>query len=79
METGLNGGITSKRMATLVNTYGVDFALSTSTRKRLADVGADDSLLAAAAREFKPMSAAEQQTLEAAVAPHARQLMYYKP
>ena len=46
VETGLTGGITSKRMATLVNTYGVDFSLSSSTRKRLSDKGADDSLLA---------------------------------
>jgi len=46
VETGLTGGITSKRMATLVNTYGVDFSLSASTRKRLSDKGADDSLLA---------------------------------
>jgi TPR repeat protein len=46
VETGLSGGITTKRMATLVNTYGVDFALSASTRKRLAANGADDSLLA---------------------------------
>jgi hypothetical protein len=46
VETGLSGGITSKRMATLVNTYGVDFSLSASTRKRLTDKGADDSLLA---------------------------------
>ena len=46
VETGLTGGITSKRMATLVNIYGVDFTLSASARKRLADKGADDSLLA---------------------------------
>jgi Sel1 repeat len=46
VETGLSGGITSKRMATLVSTYGVDFSLSASTRKRLTDKGADDSLLA---------------------------------
>jgi TPR repeat protein len=46
VETGLTGGITSKRMATLVNTYGVDFSLSASTRKRLTDKGADDGLLA---------------------------------
>ena len=45
VETGLSGGITSKRMVTLVNTYGVDFALSASTRKRLSADGADDSLL----------------------------------
>ena len=49
VETGLTGGITSKRMATLVNTYGVDFALSASNRKRLAADGADDSLMAAIA------------------------------
>jgi len=46
VETGLTGGITSKRMAALVSTYGVDFTLSTNARKRLADKGADDTLLA---------------------------------
>jgi TPR repeat protein len=46
VETGLSGGITSKRMATLVSTYGVDFILSADTRKRLTDKGADDTLLA---------------------------------
>ena len=46
VETGLSGGITSKRMATLVSTYGVDFILNANTRKRLTDEGADDSLLA---------------------------------
>ena len=45
VETGLTGGITSKRMATLVSTYGVDFTLSTNNRKRLTDDGADDNLL----------------------------------
>lgn len=45
VETGLTGGITSKRMATLVNAYGVDFSLSASARKRLTDKGADDGLL----------------------------------
>ena len=45
VETGLTGGITSKRMTTLVNTYGVDFSLSASARKRLSDKGADDGLL----------------------------------
>jgi len=49
VETGLTGGITSKRMATLVTTYGVDFPLSPSARKRLADIGADDTLLTAIA------------------------------
>jgi len=46
VETGLTAGITSKRMATLVQKFGVDFKLSSFTRKRLADEGADDSLLA---------------------------------
>jgi hypothetical protein len=46
VETGLNGGITSKRMMTLVQEFGVDFKLSSVTRKRLSDEGADDQLLA---------------------------------
>jgi len=46
VETGLSGGITNKRMATLVSTFGVDFKLGAGTRKRLADQGADDNLLA---------------------------------
>jgi hypothetical protein len=45
VETGLTGGITSKRMATLVQKFGVDFKLSAVMRKRLADEGADDNLL----------------------------------
>ena len=46
VETGITGGITSKRMATLVQKFGVDFKLSAGARKRLADEGADDNLLA---------------------------------
>jgi hypothetical protein len=46
VESGLSGGITNKRMATLVSTFGVDFKLGAITRKRLADEGADDNLLA---------------------------------
>ena len=46
LETGLTGGITTRRMATLVSTYGVDFNLSGAARKRLIGVGADDNLLA---------------------------------
>jgi TPR repeat protein len=49
VETGLAGGITNKRMATLVGTYGVDFTLNSGSRKRLSDQGADDGLLAAIA------------------------------
>jgi predicted aldo/keto reductase-like oxidoreductase len=49
----------------------------------LAVVGADSEAqvrhLAAAARNFIPMSPEERQALEEAVAPIARQLMYYKP
>jgi TPR repeat protein len=45
LETGLSGGITAKRMATLVSTYGVDFSLSGGARKRLIGEGADDNLL----------------------------------
>lgn len=45
VETGLTGGITSKRMTTLVQKFGVDFKLSTVIRKRLAEEGADDNLL----------------------------------
>ena len=49
VETGISGGITSKRMATLVSTYGVDFSLSPNARSRLTHDGADDSLLQAIA------------------------------
>jgi predicted aldo/keto reductase-like oxidoreductase len=49
----------------------------------LAVVGADSDAqvrqLAAAARNFIPMTPEEQQTLEEAVDPIAQQLMYYKP
>jgi TPR repeat protein len=45
VETGLTGGITSKRMSTLVTTYGVDFSLSATSKKRLTNDGADDKLL----------------------------------
>ena len=49
----------------------------------LAVVGADSAdqvrQLAAAARDFVPMTPEEQRRLEEAVAPLARQLMYYKP
>lgn len=47
VETGLAGGITSQRMATLVSTYGVNFSLNAKTEKRLADEGANANLLAA--------------------------------
>ena len=47
VETGLKGYITSKRMATLVQKFGVDFNLNATARKRLVDDGAQDDLLAA--------------------------------
>jgi len=57
------------------------YALSQSVT--LAVVGADSAKqvehLAAAVREFTPMTPEEALRLEAAVAPYARQLMYYKP
>lgn len=45
VETGLKNWITTRRMATLVQQFGVDFTLSDATRKRLADAGADPDLL----------------------------------
>lgn len=45
VETGLNGGITPKRMATLVGQYGVDFSLSANAKQRLTTDGADSNLL----------------------------------
>jgi len=49
----------------------------------LVVIGADSvshvKQLAAAAQNFIPMTPEEQKALEAAVAPFARQLMYYKP
>jgi predicted aldo/keto reductase-like oxidoreductase len=57
------------------------YALSQSVT--LAVVGADSvkqvEQLAAAVRDFVPMTPEEQHRLEEAVAPYARQLMYYKP
>jgi len=45
VDQGLTGGITPKRMATLVTQYGVDFTLSSSAKKKLTVDGADDALL----------------------------------
>jgi hypothetical protein len=47
MEAGFPGGMTEKRITTLVSTYGVNFALTATARKHLTDDGADDNLLAA--------------------------------
>lgn len=45
VETGLKGSITNKRMATLVQQFGVDFKVNSAIQKRLADDGADADLL----------------------------------
>jgi hypothetical protein len=45
IETGLKNWITSKRMAALVQQFGVNFKLNPAERKRLQDAGAEESLL----------------------------------
>ncbi len=55
IETGITGGITSKRMGTLVQKFGVDFKLNAAARKRLADKGADDGLLATIAASWRSL------------------------
>ncbi len=45
VETGLKGWITSNRMASLVQTYGVNFSLNADTQKLLLADGADANLL----------------------------------
>jgi hypothetical protein len=46
LEKGIEGGITCKRLATLVDKFKVDFALTADLRQRLGNEGADDPLLA---------------------------------
>jgi TPR repeat protein len=46
VEKGLQGGITCKRLATLVDKFKVDFSLNDDVRQRLSKAGADDNLLA---------------------------------
>ncbi|HLV85418.1 MAG TPA: tetratricopeptide repeat protein [Candidatus Sulfotelmatobacter sp.] len=55
IEAGLTGGITPKRMSTLVSTYGVSFDLNAAARKRLASDGADDALLATISGSKRPL------------------------
>jgi len=45
VEIGLTGGITTRRMSTLVSQYGVDFVLNENAKKKLTEEGADDALL----------------------------------
>ena len=47
LQKGLRGGITNKRLISLVKQYGVDFTVTPSARTKLAGLGADDALLAA--------------------------------
>lgn len=47
VEAGLKGWITSNRMATLVQKFGVDFKMNTATQKRLIDDGASAELVQA--------------------------------
>src|SRR5262249_39821592 len=47
IEKGLQGGITNRRMTTLVKKYGVGFTVTSSVKSRLKSLGADDELLAA--------------------------------
>ena len=45
VEKGLQGGITCKRLAALVDQFKVDFTLTAEVRQRLDKDGADDKLL----------------------------------
>src|ERR1700689_2533002 len=55
VETGLKSWITTRRMATLVQQFGVDFKLSDADRKRLADAGADPGLLQIISASKRPL------------------------
>lgn len=55
VETGLTGGITNKRMAALIGTYGVDFSLSDTSRQKLTDDGADEPLLTVISASKRPL------------------------
>ncbi|MGB8580080.1 MAG: tetratricopeptide repeat protein [Candidatus Sulfotelmatobacter sp.] len=55
VEKGLQGGITCKRLATLVGKFKVDFSLSDDMRQRLSKAGADDNLLATISASRRPL------------------------
>jgi len=55
VETGLKSWITTRRMAALVQQFGVDFQLSDANRKRLADAGADAALLQVISASKRPL------------------------
>lgn len=53
IEEALTNGISAKRLTTLVNQYGVDFALTKSVEQGLREKGADSDLLVAIATNKK--------------------------
>jgi TPR repeat protein len=55
VEKGLQGGITCKRMASLVDKFKVDFSLNDDMRQRLGKEGADDNLLATISASKRPL------------------------
>ncbi|MGB8988909.1 MAG: tetratricopeptide repeat protein [Candidatus Sulfotelmatobacter sp.] len=55
VEKGLQGGITCKRLATLIDKFKVDFSLSDDIRQRLSKAGADDNLLATISASRRPL------------------------
>jgi hypothetical protein len=55
VEKGLQGGITCKRLAVLVEKFKVDFSLNDTLRQRLNKDGADDILLATISASLHPL------------------------
>lgn len=55
VEKGLQGGITCRRLATLIDKFKVDFSLNDDIRQRLSKAGADDSLLATISASRHPL------------------------
>jgi TPR repeat protein len=55
VEKGLQGGITCKRLAVLVDKFKVDFSLNDALRQRLNKDGADDNLLATISASRRPL------------------------
>jgi TPR repeat protein len=55
VEKGLQGGITCKRMATLVEKFKVDFVLNADSRQRLGKEGADENLLTTISASKRPL------------------------
>jgi hypothetical protein len=55
VEKGLQGGITCKRLAVLVDKFKVDFSLNDALRERLNKDGADDNLLATISASRRPL------------------------